>query len=572
MVRFIHLGPGIVSKIHTRTNLKNKIKIPSDRPICEVCNITKMTEKTNKELSARKEGLLEEVSLDIAGPFLASWCGNKFFLQIVDSATHRIWSIPMKTKDQALVELPKWKAVVELESWKKVLSAKTDNAPELLKIFAEWANSDGILVKPTVVATSHQNRGAERQIRTGEEAMRAMLKEAGLPLEFCDEAVKTHAYTFNRISEGPMKDGKYITHHEAWYNQVPEIDHIRKWGSKCYSYANPKTLPAKEHHDKLVDRGKVRVFVGYVDATTKQYRIYASDLGYVVRRTTVKIDENTPGDTIPLQLRGLKPQGTSNNLPTRRPVGRPRKNPLPAAPLPAKAAAIPIPPANTVPEGNADNDMPADADLPGFEPQQEEEAYIPEEKEKDTSTEETTKPQIQRILQTSLYFQRSKLQHFPIKSNTFQQKYLLQKQWYQRTNISFVRESESMYMKTMERMSTLKELGRLLEHSLHGYCIRKRRPRMMNSPSGELNMMISTSLSHTKKQSTIQTLLKNGKKPLQKSSTPSMQIILGKRLFPRREQIWSHANGYSESNDEQMGALRDSKLALLLEASLKSTV
>ena len=74
--------------------------------------------------------------------------------------------------------------------------------------------------------------------------MRAMLKDAGLPLEFWDEAVEADAYIRNRTASGPEINGKCTSPEEAYTGEKPSIDHIRVWGGKCYSYVDPKSLPA----------------------------------------------------------------------------------------------------------------------------------------------------------------------------------------------------------------------------------------------------------------------------------------------------------------------------------------
>lgn len=325
--RLGHLNPKFVRSLHKVTTLKKRIKVPVERDMCDTCNATKMTDSINRELSQWATVTLHLISIDVAGPFPASWCGNRWLLQIIDNATRRVWSIPMKTKDQALDELPIWRAKVELETGLKVHKVRLDNAPELLEIATAWSKKDGVEVQPTVVATSHSNGVAERHIRISEMQGRAMLKDAKLPLEFWDEAMVADAYVRNRMQTGPIQDGQQISPYQAYFNEKPSANHLRVWGSKCWSWINPKTLPAKGRHDKLMDTGRVGVFVGYVDETTTQYRIYAPDLGYVVRRSVVRIDETTPGGIIDLQLRSASvPQGTAGGLIPRNPRGRPRKN------------------------------------------------------------------------------------------------------------------------------------------------------------------------------------------------------------------------------------------------------
>ena len=95
-----------------------------------------------------------------------------------------------------------------------------------------------------------------------------MLKEAKLSIEFWDKAIEVDTYQRNRISKGPKTDTIYISPEQAYTGNKPDISYIRVWGSKCYSYVNPKTLPSKGRKDKLIDRGRSGVFIGYTDTTT----------------------------------------------------------------------------------------------------------------------------------------------------------------------------------------------------------------------------------------------------------------------------------------------------------------
>ncbi|KAI0994558.1 hypothetical protein K3495_g13623 [Podosphaera aphanis] len=166
-----------------------------------------------------------------------------------------------------------------------------------------------------------------RNIRTTETDMRSMIKEAALPIEFWDEAVKADAYMRNRTATGPLISGSITSPQEAWTDKAPSIDHIKVWGNKCYSYINPKTIPQGQRKDKLVDRGRVGVFMGYSTTTDKQFKFYSPELGYTTRTSIIKVNESIRGGTLDLRLRNCSagPQGTSNVQPDRKPRGRPIK-------------------------------------------------------------------------------------------------------------------------------------------------------------------------------------------------------------------------------------------------------
>jgi len=318
--RFAHLGAVKIEALSTTTTLGEKMKAPKDC-ICRVCELTKKRNHTPKKLSKWDTELLGLVSIDIAGQFPLSIDGHKYFLQIVENSTRKIWSIPIKTKDEAIDILEGWRRTEELSTGKK-LKAK--------HIIDEWASSIGIIPQYTITYMSSQNGVAERSIQTTENGVRAIIKEAGLPIELWHKAAEADAYLRNRTACGPYRtrdDRKErITPEEAYTGVIPNINHIRVWGSVCYTYVHPKSLPAGTRQDKFMDRGRECVFVGYTE-TARQLQVYAPDLGYVIRSSVVTVDESRKGGDLDLKLRknGTKTQGTRNELVDRKPRGRPRK-------------------------------------------------------------------------------------------------------------------------------------------------------------------------------------------------------------------------------------------------------
>jgi hypothetical protein len=342
--RFAHLGHQKIRQLHHVTTLKKAIPI-TDRPsVCDVCAQTKIRNQTNREVRKRRDQVLDLVSIDIAGPFPASLTGNRYFLEVVDNYSRKVWVYPIKDQTGAIPVLRQWRVQAELETGNKVMAVRSDNAPELKELLEEWNVTSGVQPQYTEIHRSNQNGVAERAIQTTENSVRAMIKDANLPLEFWDEAARTDAYLRNRCDSGPPKDGQPRSPEEVWTGQQPSIDHIRVWGSKCFSYVDPKSLPAGGRRDKFMDRGRIGVFVGYEPTTTRQYRIYAPDLGYVTRSSVVRFVEDEPGGNIDLKLRIAKTgkavegvpraalitpstnnSGTPNVLPVRKPRGRPPK-------------------------------------------------------------------------------------------------------------------------------------------------------------------------------------------------------------------------------------------------------
>ena len=330
--RFGHCGPNMLRKLHKVTSLRNPIRIPPPhRRVCAPCKLAKMRNLTRKQLAKHKKEKLELVYMDIAGPLPKSLRSNRYFLQIIDSATRRNWSIPLPSKDEAIPAIRKWRNREELATNKKLKSARTDNAPELKQILEQLEREDGVQAQFTTIASSNQNGPVERSIQTAENTMRAMLKAQDLPLEFWDEAVEADAYVRNIQPTGPIMNGKPTSPIQAYTGKEPDISHIRVWGSKAYAYINPKTRHKDDRHDKLVLRGREGVFMGYSDDTDKHFKMYAPDLGYTTRSSRLNVDESVCGGTVDLRLRNCisGPQGTPIEVADRRGRGRPRKDDAP---------------------------------------------------------------------------------------------------------------------------------------------------------------------------------------------------------------------------------------------------
>ena len=298
--RIGHLGVGKVRSLYdVADGLEQRIVPGSGEALCDVCLETKMRREKRGRCAPRSE-LLELVGMDICGPFPPSLTRNKYFIQIVDYSSRKGWVLPIPDRKVDTVRpiLDRWKLSAELESGKRLLAVRTDNAPELINIVDSWNKSHGVRHERTIPHSSWQNGVAERAIETSEDGMRALLKDSGLPDVFWDEAVRANMYVRNRV-QAPRGATHSVTPEEAWSGKRPSIEHLRVWGCKTHSYVDPKSVPGST---KLSNRGRVGVFVGYEENTTKQFRIYAPDVGHVIRASIVKFDESVRGGDMELNL------------------------------------------------------------------------------------------------------------------------------------------------------------------------------------------------------------------------------------------------------------------------------
>ncbi|KAK6609653.1 hypothetical protein H4I96_03584 [Botrytis cinerea] len=169
--------------------------------------------------------------------------------------------------------------------------------------------------------------------------------DTAFPAEETEEEVPAELediiYDESKIPDNQQRDvnmparKRQVSPHEAWTGIVPSIAHIKMWGSKCYSHVDPASHPSGARRDKLMDRARIGVFVGYNDHTTKQLWIYAPDRHAVIKTSNCTFFEGSPGGKVDLKLRSVtsggdfvEGQGIQNILPDRRPVGRPRIYPV----------------------------------------------------------------------------------------------------------------------------------------------------------------------------------------------------------------------------------------------------
>ena len=295
--------------------------------VCDVCAKAKITDGRNLRVSKRKPGILYLVSFDVCGPLLPLRLGFEYFLLLIDNYSRFNWVRLIKTRDDCYAALSTWKKIVERRTETKLKAVRLDNAPELLKQIQKWATSEGVSCQSTEPYHSNQNGVAERHIRTVENDIRAILAEADLPIEFWPEAAQSDVYVRNRIGNGPEINRQLVSPCEAFDKVKPSINHLRVWGCKCYSFLPTKSLPQGSRKDKLTDRSRTCVFIGYVDNTSSQWQLWAPDLKTTIKAHTVKFAEDIKGGTIDLNL----DVQTRNKLPERKPRGRPPKAPVVAS-------------------------------------------------------------------------------------------------------------------------------------------------------------------------------------------------------------------------------------------------
>ena len=194
-----------------------------------------------------------------------SLSGKEYFVSFIDDKSRYVWTYPIRKKSEAFEKFLGWKAKAERESERKLKKLRSDNGGEYISNeFEQYLEQEGIHHQNTIPKTPQQNGVAERMNRTLEESIRSMLCESKLPKQFWAEALSTATYLRNR---SPTKAVKDMTPFEAWSSIKPDVQHLRVFGSICYSHIH------KSERQKLDPKSRKAILLGYGE-NVKGYRLY----------------------------------------------------------------------------------------------------------------------------------------------------------------------------------------------------------------------------------------------------------------------------------------------------------
>ena len=139
----------------------------------------------------------------------------------------------------------------------------------------------GIVHQLTVTYSPKKNGVSERKNRTIMEMTRCLLFEKKMPKYFWAKAINTAVNLLNRL---PTKAMKNKTSFEAWYGVKPAVEHLKVFGSLCYTH-----VPDVKR-DKLDYKAEMGIFLGY-SSTSKGYRVFNLKTKKIMVSRDIKVDE-----------------------------------------------------------------------------------------------------------------------------------------------------------------------------------------------------------------------------------------------------------------------------------------
>lgn len=218
-----------------------------------------------------------------------SFSGAIYSLKFIDEATGYLWTYTVAEKSGAVI-LQKFReidAYIENQFDTRVQNLHSDNGREFVNGEMDAYLASCGIVHRLIAPHRHEMNGiAERINRTGSNAVRSTLIDAGLSRAYWAEAYNHFAYTHNRTGASFLPKDK--TPYELAFGVKPNISHLRAFGCKAFVHTVP------EHRKKLDNKSNIGVFVGVNSDVSYQIMLPTHQL--VISRDVVfnELNNNLP--------------------------------------------------------------------------------------------------------------------------------------------------------------------------------------------------------------------------------------------------------------------------------------
>jgi len=178
----LHNQLGHPSEAVTRITAKYlQVNATGKLPVCENCAMGKAKQKNLPKVSEGGSNIAgERLYIDISSIKEKSLGGSKFWLLVVDEATHMKWSFFLKNKSQTSEKLMPFLKELKAKYFKTVKFIRCDNAGENKTLERDTKNAGmGITFEYSAPGTPQQNAVVERAFATLMGRVRAMMNLAG---------------------------------------------------------------------------------------------------------------------------------------------------------------------------------------------------------------------------------------------------------------------------------------------------------------------------------------------------------------------------------------------------------
>jgi hypothetical protein len=213
-----------------------------------------------KASQSHAKSIGELVHTDVCYIGIPSIMGDfTMFILFIDDFSRYITIYLLRSKADAADAFFQFEKKLFNMTGRHVTTIRSDGGKEYFRnSVKDYCQEHGITHQSSTRYTPQQNSRAERPNRTVVEGVSAMLLDAKLPWEYWGYAAQTFVYLKNRSPHSAIFQS---TPYEKWFNKIPNLEHVRIWGSVCYVM-----IPQEKRTgagSKLLPKSTKAIFVGY---------------------------------------------------------------------------------------------------------------------------------------------------------------------------------------------------------------------------------------------------------------------------------------------------------------------
>jgi len=230
---------------------------------------------------------LERVYMHLWGPMsVTSQSGRLFAMIFVDDFSSYVWTVPLRSKDEAAKSLRAWKCAIEnvSEHRLKTLVAK-DGLPVISQSILDWFASHNIEYQ-----VSAHNERTMRIHHMVFENSRALLLACNAHRSLWDEFLTTSAYltTLTALNNLDVR-----TPYELWNGRAPSLSHLHEIGCLVFALIATQIPNTYQYSEPCI-------LIGY-EPRAKKYRLWDPAKGKVFKSSHALFIERL--DTVPTNLK-----------------------------------------------------------------------------------------------------------------------------------------------------------------------------------------------------------------------------------------------------------------------------
>jgi transposase InsO family protein len=175
--------------------------------VCRGCALGKNIKKPLPSNENRSKGILDLIHSNVCGPMpVKSLGGSFYYVTFIDDFSRKTWLYLLKTKNEVFGKFQEFKAEVENLTDKKIKTVRSDNGGEYtFKELVSFCKEVGIRRELVVPHNPQQNGVVERNNKTIEESIKAMMNDQNLSMFLWGEAIMTVFYVHNRSPHRILK-------------------------------------------------------------------------------------------------------------------------------------------------------------------------------------------------------------------------------------------------------------------------------------------------------------------------------------------------------------------------------